>query len=458
MSAQAFSIEAEQSLLGALMFDARAFERIEIDLQPTHFYRDEHRKIFQTIRSLLDAGRPADSLAVSDALDHAGELEHIGGMSAVVELEQGVASAAGIKRHAEIVVERAMHRALIAAADEIVAVSEQPGMAVRDRIESAQKAIMALSDSATLGARDPQRIADMLPNYLSMVAQRWEKRGGGITTGFPDLDKRLGGGLAEGALVVIAGRPAMGKTSIALQIAYHAAEHGFPSLVCSQEMQGEQLIDRVVSFSGRVPLTSILTGEGMMDEDHDRFAAAIGKAREIPLDLDEQGALRPADVRRKARKVKSRGGLAVLVIDYLQLMVGDSTGENRTRELTQITGELKALAKELKICVVALSQLNRQLEARPNKRPVMSDLRESGSIEQDADVILAAYRDEYYNEDSPDKGLAELLVLKNRQGASGGFVPLVFHGEYTRFDSMFGDWPSRQQGKPAQRKRGRFDD
>lgn len=457
MSAQPFSIEAEQSLLGALMLDSRAIERIEIDLQPAHFYRDEHRKIFSAIRGLIDSGRSADALAVSDALDHAAELKSVGGMSAVVELQVSVSSAAGVRRHAEIVVERAMHRALIAAADEITTIAEQGG-SIKDRIEAAQKSIMALSDSATLGARDPQRIGTMLPNYLAMVAQRWEKRGGGIPTGFADLDKRLGGGLAEGNLVIIAGRPAMGKTTIALQIAHAVAESGFPALVCSQEMQAEQLIDRVVSFSGRIPLPHILTGENMTDDEHDRYASAISRARDIPLDLDEQGALRPADVRRKARKVKSRGGLAVLVIDYLQLMVGDSTGENRTREMTQITADMKALAKELKICVIALSQLNRQLEARPNKRPVMSDLRESGSIEQDADVILAAYRDDYYNEDSPDKGLAELLVLKNRQGASGGFVPLVFHGEYTRFDSMFGEWPSRQQDKPVQRKRGRFDD
>ena len=457
MSGQHFAIEVEQDLLGALMAHAGAIERIEADLQPAHFYRAEHQAIYAAIARLANQGRSCDSLAVVDVLEQSGQIEQAGGLSAVVDLERVSASPANVRRHAEIVIERAMARQLIAAADEIVAIAEDAAP-IKERIDAAQKRIMALSDTATLGAREPQLVADLMPKYLAAVGERWERKGGGISTGFPDLDKRLGGGLAEGSLVIIAGRPAMGKTSIALQVAYNVADQGHTALVCSQEMQDTQLIDRAVSFVGRVPLAALLTGEGLTADDHDKYRAALSRISAAPLFLDEQGALKPADVRRKARKVKNKRGLAVLVIDYLQLMVGDKDGENRTREVTQITQDLKALAKELSCCVIALSQLNRQVESRPNKRPIMSDLRESGSIEQDADVILAPYRDEYYNADSRYQGLAELLVLKNRQGASGGFVPMSFQGEYTAFGSIFGEWPEEPAAHEKPKRKGRWDD
>jgi len=831
MSGQHFAIEVEQDLLGALMAHAGAIERIEADLQPAHFYRAEHQAIYAAIASLTNQGRSCDSMAVVDALEQSGQLERAGGFAAVVELEAESASAANVRRHAEIVIERAMARQLLAAADEIVAIAEDAATPVKERIDAAQKRIMALSDTATLGAREPQLVGDLMPKYLAVVSERWERKGGGISTGFPDLDRRLGGGLAEGSLVILAGRPSMGKaqpldskilladgtwcrmgdieigdalasvdgaesrvvgvfpqgvkkifrvsfsdgrsalaceehlwrvryrgwteprvidtakliemlgraryknrlsidvvsgefgggnlpldpyvlgvllgdgnisgsgvrfssadeeivkevnrrlggtaevrkicgkydfsvvsrdakgrayedgcelpygrrypaqlghnklqmrrpkiaypvrdaldelglrglgssekfipevyfsaskedrlellrglmdtdgwaeahgsvrftsssralsdgvqrlvrslgglcsitrkettftangekrtgmvawvcrirheraeqffrlerkavravrtkhfsvrlnvarveecgaveaqciqvshpsrlyvtddyavthnTALALQVAYNVADHGSTALVCSQEMQDTQLIDRAVSFVGRVPLAGLLTGEGLTADDHDKYQAALSRIAAAPLFLDEQGALKPADVRRKARKVKNRRGLAVLVIDYLQLMVGDKDGENRTREVTQITQDLKALAKELSCCVIALSQLNRQVESRPNKRPIMSDLRESGSIEQDADVILAPYRDEYYNADSRYQGLAELLVLKNRQGASGGFVPMSFQGEYTAFGSIFGDWPEEPAAHEKPKRKGRWDD
>ena len=457
MSGQHFAIEVEQDLLGALMAHAGAIERIEADLQPAHFYRAEHQAIYSAIARLANQGRSCDSLAVVDMLEQSGQIEQAGGLTAVVALEAESASPANVRRHAEIVIERAMARQLIAAADEIVWIAEDAAP-VKERIDAAQKRIMALSDSATLGAREPQLVGDLMAKYLAVVDERWERKGGGISTGFPDLDRRLGGGLAEGSLVILAGRPAMGKTALALQVAYNVADHGHTALVCSQEMQNTQLIDRAVSFVGRVPLAALLTGEGMTADDHDKYQAALSRISAAPLFLDEQGALKPADVRRKARKVKNKRGLSVLVIDYLQLMVGDKDGENRTREVTQITQDLKALAKELSCCVIALSQLNRQVESRPNKRPIMSDLRESGSIEQDADVILAPYRDEYYNADSRYQGLAELLVLKNRQGASGGFVPMSFQGEYTAFGSIFGEWPEEPAAHEKPKRKGRWDD
>ena len=457
MSGQHFAIEIEQDLLGALMAHDGAIERIEADLQPAHFYRAEHQAIYAAIARLANQGRSCDSLAVVDVLEQSGQIEQTGGLSAVVDLERMSASPANVRRHAEIVIERAMARQLAAAADEIVAIADDAAP-VKERIDAAQKRIMALSDTATLGAREPQLVGDLMPKYLAVVGERWERKGGGISTGFPDLDRRLGGGLAEGSLVILAGRPSMGKTALALQVAYNVADHGSTALVCSQEMQDTQLIDRAVAFVGRVPLAALLTGEGMTADDHDKYQAALSRISAAPLFLDEQGALKPGDVRRKARKVKNKRGLAVLVIDYLQLMVGDKDGENRTREVTQITQDLKALAKELSCCVIALSQLNRQVESRPNKRPIMSDLRESGSIEQDADVILAPYRDEYYNADSRYQGLAELLVLKNRQGASGGFVPMSFQGEYTAFGSIFGAWPEEPAAHEKPKRKGRWDD
>lgn len=457
MSAQNFAVEVEAELLGALMAFEGARERIEIDLQPAHFYRAEHRAIYATLIRLADSGKSCDAFAVSDALEQAGDLEAAGGLAALVEMQSSALSPSTVKRHAEIVVERAMARQLLAASNEIAEIAEDNGP-VKERIDAAQKRIMALSDSATLGAREPQKVGDLLVKYVKHVTERWDRKGGGISTGFPDIDKRLGGGLTEGSLVILAGRPAMGKTALALQIADNVAAQGHPSLVCSQEMQDVQLIDRAVSFTGRVPLEILITGEGLTDEHFDRYQAAIARLQGVPLYLDEQGALKPADVRRKARKVKSKQGLALLVIDYLQLMVGDTAGENRVREVTQITQDLKALAKELRCCVLALSQLNRQVEARPNKRPIMSDLRESGSIEQDADVILAPYRDEYYHEDSMYRGMAELLVLKNRQGKSGGFIPLTFRGEFTAFGSFFGDWPQQEAKQAPKKKRGSWND
>ncbi|HPV12614.1 MAG TPA: replicative DNA helicase [Verrucomicrobiota bacterium] len=455
MNPQTFSIEAEQSFLGALMCDgADAMSRVECEVTPAHFYRQDHGRIYAAARKLVDAGRSADSIAVSDALEDAGELQSVGGLGYVSSLQASSYSSAGIRRHAEIIVERAAIRSLLAVSGQIADLVAEHGQSTQEKIDAAQKLVMGLSERATLGASEPKTVAELMPGYLDAVEERWEKKGGGMDTGFPDFDKRLNGGFAEGNFVVLAGRPGMGKTALGIQIAYHFARQGRGALVCSQEMQSIQLMDRVAAFVGRVNLGRVIKGD-MSDDESGRFHEAVSSIFNIPLSLDDQGSLKMDDVRRKARKVKGKHGLSVLVIDYLQLMVGD--GENRTRELTQITGALKALAKELRICVIALSQLNRAVEQRQNRRPIMADLRESGSIEQDADVIIAPYRDEYYNEDSPHKGLAELLILKNRQGAPGGFVPLAYQGEYTRFDSMYGAWPDGDGRAEGKRTRRGFD-
>ena len=434
-----FSNEAEESLLGALMIDSSVRHFIECDIKPVHFHREWNRWIYETICWLLDEKRrEPDPLTVYDAMQAKG----FSGEACAWALEIGGSAftTAGVKRYAEIIVEKANLRALQAAAGEIMEALSGPGTAV-EKIDAAQKAVMAVSDKATLGERKPQRVSALLPDYLDAVGARWEKSGGGHPTGFPSVDRRVNGGLDEGWVIILAGRPGMGKTSLALEISLNFAHDGVPSLVCSQEMQSGQLLDRAIAIEGRLELSKVIAGE-MTEDEHEKFQFGLSRIADIPLFIDEQGALRIEDVRRKARQVQrdTGGRLGLVVIDFLQLMVAD--GENRTREMTAITGALKALAKELRCPIIALSQLNRSVENRPNKRPVMADLRESGSIEQDADVIWALYRDEQYNPDSMDKGLAELLWLKNRYGDGSGMTPLVWTAPCVRFDSMFGEMPS----------------
>lgn len=445
-----YSLEAEQAVLGALLQDNNATSRIDVALDANHFHREDHRRIYRAITRLINNGKTADVISVFDAMEASGEAEQAGGLAYLGDLAY-TASTANVRRYAEIVVERATLRSLLAVADEISAKVLEPG-AAKAKVDFAQARVMALSDSADFGARDPQRVSAILDGYLDGLNGRWAGTVGRLKTGFDDLDRRLDGGMEEGQLIIVAGRPGMGKTTLAVQIAQHAASNGVTALVCSQEMPNIQLLDRAVASIGRVELGKVRKG-GLTNEDHDRFASAVARLEAMPLYLDEQGALRIEDVRRKARKVAQKGGLGLLVIDYLQLMVGDDS-ETRNMEITRISGGLKALAKELRIPVIALSQLSRKCEERPNKRPVMSDLRESGAIEQDADLILAAYRDDVYNPDSLYKGLAELLVLKNRQGEPGGFVPLVFRGEFCRFDPLFGEWPRAEVVEMKPRRRG----
>ncbi|MCP5311820.1 MAG: replicative DNA helicase, partial [Zoogloeaceae bacterium] len=287
--------------------------------------------------------------------------------------------------------------------------------------------------------------------HIDRIEQRWSGVTAGLMTGLPDLDRRIPGGMSEGDLIILAGRPGMGKTTLAMNIAEFVAGEGIPVGVCSQEMPTSQLIDRSISSLGRVPLQKLIDG-GLTEDEHEKMHSAMMRLKGMPLYIDEQGALRIEDVRRKARQIKARAGIGLLIVDYLQLMVG--SGENRNQEISAISGALKALAKELRIPVIALSQLSRKCEERPNKRPVMSDLRESGAIEQDADLILFCYRDEVYNPESIHRGLAEIGIGKCRRGEFGGFVPAVFRGDVCRFDSMFGDWPREEREEPQKKARG----
>lgn len=448
MSAPLYSVEAEQSVLGSLMLNSDTLDHIGA-LSADDFYRDDHREIFRAVRRLSATGKPHDVLSLADALELSGMADRCGGIGYLGEMANAVGSIAGAKRHAEIIQERALLRRIVATADEVQDQVARPDMSATEKLDHAQAAFAGLSDGVSAKV-EPQAMADVLVRHVERMERRAAGTERGISTGFPDLDARLSGGMREGQLILIAARPAMGKTSLALQIATHCATHGTPTLFCSQEMAESDLADRILSLQGRIPLGTILAG-GMTHEDWDRATHAMGVLQSSPLYLDEQPALTLMDVRNKARQVKRKAGkLGVVVVDYLQLMAGE--GANRNAEIEQISRGLKQMAKEMHVPVIALSQLNRGLEQRPNKRPMMSDLRDSGAIEQDADIIMSIYRDEVYHPDSPHVGAAEIGMLKVRQGKSGGFVPLTFVGEYARFESFSGTWAQTSEARPARRK------
>lgn len=422
------AIEAEQSVLGALMLDNAAIDRISA-LRPEHFYRDDHRRIFSAIGQLIGASKPADVLTVFNALESSGDAERVGGLAYLGEIANNTPSAANIEAYARRVRDTAVERALIATCDEVSAKAFGRGD-LTEKLDFAQQRFAALDEVSV--RRDPAPLNEVLIRHIDKIQARFEGEEKGLSTGFPDLDERLNG-MHPGQSIVIAGRPAMGKSTLAVNIAVAVAEAGVPALICSQEMSESDLADRLLAQVGRIALDRLIKGT-LQDDDWHRLTMATGRLNEMPLFIDEQPALTLWDVRAKARQIRRRHGLGLVVIDYLQLMKGE--GDNRTQEVGSISRGVKQLAKDMGCPVILLSQLNRGLESRPNKRPMMSDLRESGEIEQDADVILFIYRDEVYHADSADKGLAEIIVGKARQGAAGGpCVRLAFHGEHSAFRS-----------------------
>lgn len=450
-----FSIEAEQSLIGGLLIDPSSFDRIADKVTADDFYADAHQRIYRHIAKLMVENRAVDLLTVLDSVEHSGEDDRVGGLAYLGEMANATPSAANAVRYAEIVHERAMLRRLLGVASEINEGAREFGMTANEKIDRAQGLIMALSD-AKAQRFEPVHVGSV----ISAVVERMSD--GGMAkparaTGFVDLDARMNGGLRGGDLIIVAARPGMGKSAIALQIsAYFACEHGVPALFCSQEMPNEQLATRAIGVVGRVDLGALARNE-LTDDQWGNVTYAVGKLNSAPLYLDEQPSLRPLNVRNKARQVKRvAGGLGLLVVDYLQLMVGDdkTSSDNRNSEIEKISRGLKTLAKELDIPILALSQLNRELERRPNKRPVNSDLRDSGAIEQDADAILFIYRDEVYNPDSPDAGKAEVIVGKCRSGRQGGAVGLAYRGEYTRFENLDYDWKPTEPVQGGRSTRG----
>ncbi len=445
-----FSISAEHSVLGSLMLDSDAIDHIG-DLSSEDFYREDHRLIFGVIRALSGAGKSFDVVSVADALEARGQHEQTGGLAYLGEMANSVVSFHGLRRHVEIIRERSMQRRIMATAVEVQEVVTAFDRTTAEKLDFAQAAFAKLSDGSAEKAV-PQDMASVLDRHMARMERRTEGKETGLSTGFPDLDARLSG-MREGQLILIAARPAMGKTALALQIAAHVATSGTPSLFCSQEMAEADLADRLLSLQGRIPVERVISGR-LTNDDWERVSAATGVLYQSPLFLDEQPALTLQDVRNKARQVKRKAGaLGLLVVDYLQLMAGD--GANRNAEIEEISRGLKRLAKEMRMPVIALSQLNRAVEQRPNKRPMLSDLRDSGAIEQDADVVISVYRDEVYDPNSPHAGCAELGLLKVRQGKSGGFVPMTYVGEYVRFESFSGRWV---QTETKTRGRRTFDD
>jgi len=437
------SVEAEQSVLGGLLLENSALERI-LDLVNEHdFYRADHRLIWrQTIR-LIDEGKPADVVTVAETLESHNQIDAAGGLAYLAALAQNTPSAANIRRYAEIVRERAVLRRLAEVGGEIAESAYNPGGRTSQQIlDEAESRVFQIKEEQAKGTQGFLPIEPLLKEAVTRIDELYNRDNPsevtGVATGYADLDTKTSG-LQPGDLIIVAGRPSMGKTSFALNIAENVALGAKLSVaVFSMEMGAGQLVMRLLGSVGRLDQHKLRTGR-IADDDWPRLTHALGLLSEAPMFIDESGSLGAMDLRSRARRLASqcaRGDtpLGLIVIDYLQLMPGNGKGENRATEISDISRSLKALAKELHVPVIALSQLNRGLEQRPNKRPIMSDLRESGAIEQDADVILAIYRDEVYNPDSQDKGKAEILILKQRN-VPIGMVPLTFLGEYTRFEN-----------------------
>ena len=431
------SVEAEQSVLGGLLLDNDRWEQIADKLGPDDFYRKEHRLIFRAIGALCEDNKPADVVTVAEWLEMQGEVEGAGGLGYLTTLANNTPSAANILAYAEIVRERAVLRQLIQVANNIGGAAYQPaGRTANDLLDYAEKSVFEISDRGARRRGGFQPLKTLLTSAVDRIDQLFKASNPitGVATGYSDLDE-MTSGLQPSDLIIVAGRPSMGKTSFAMNIAENAAVgHKLPVAIFSMEMPGEQLAMRMMSSLGRINAHRVRTGK-LEDDDWPRLTSAIGMLADAPLFIDDTPALSPMELRARARRLKREHGLGLIVIDYLQLMQSPDANENRATEISSITRSLKGLAKELNVPIIALSQLNRSLEQRPNKRPVMSDLRESGAIEQDADVIFFIYRDEVYNEDSQDKGTAEIIIGKQRNGPIGK-VRLTFLGEYTRFENF----------------------
>jgi replicative DNA helicase len=434
------SVEAEQSVLGGLMLDNAAWDRIADRITPEDFYRHDHRLIFQHISRLIDLSRPADAITVFEALQTSGKAVEAGGLVYLNSLAQNTPSAANIRRYAEIVRERAVLRRLIGVGEEIAAAAVSPqGRDAKQILDEAEARVFQIAEQGSRDRGGFQKLEPLLAKVVERIQELFERGSNsdvtGVPSGFTDLDSKTAG-FQEGDLIIVAGRPSMGKTALALNMGQHVAiDMGMPVAVFSMEMGAEQLAMRLLGSVGRIDAHRLRTGR-LTDEDWPKLSEAIERMQAAPLHIDETPGLNALELRARARRLaREYGKLGLIIVDYLQLMSASAAGENRATEISEISRSLKGLAKELKVPVIALSQLNRTVEQRTDKRPVMSDLRESGAIEQDADVILFIYRDEVYNPDSPDKGIAEIIIGKQRNGPIGR-VQLRFGGEHTRFDNL----------------------
>ncbi len=433
------SLEAEQAVLGGVMLDNNAWFNVLEVATPADFYRPQHQLIFEALGFLAEDNQPLDVVTVSTRLQHSGVLEKAGGAIYLAEIAENTPGASNVVAYAKIVRERSTLRQLLGAANRIAESAFNPdGRDTADLVDTAEQEIFRISEGR-MTEGGPQKVIPLLTQAVEKIEKLFETRESitGLPTGFHDLD-RMTAGLQKSDLVIVAARPSMGKTALSINMAEHAVMTPGEGAVLffSMEMPADQIIMRMLSSLGRIDQTRMRTGD-LKDDDWPRFTSAVSQLKDKSLYVDDSPALSPTEVRTRARRTsREAGGLKLIVIDYLQLMRGSSDKqENRTNEISEISRSLKAIAKEMKCPVIALSQLNRSLESRENKRPVMSDLRESGAIEQDADVILFIYRDEVYHPESEDKGKAELIVSKQRNGPIGG-IKLKFTGPLTKFDNL----------------------
>ncbi|VAW75857.1 Replicative DNA helicase (DnaB) [hydrothermal vent metagenome] len=431
------SVQAEQSLVGGLLLDNRAWDQIADILTSPDFYRREHRLIFSAIGTLIERGDPCDVITLSEWLESNSQLDDIGGLSYLGTLAKDTPSAANIRAYANIVRDNSVLRQLADVGTEIAnSAYYTEGRDTPSLLDNAEKLVFRISDQGVTRGSGFHDIKELLTRAVDRIDTLFHQDNPltGIATGFTEIDE-MTAGLQSSDLIIVAGRPSMGKTTFAMNIAEHAAiRDNVPVAVFSMEMPGEQLAMRLMSSLGRIDQTKVRTGK-LDDDDWPRLTSAVSILSKAPLFIDDTPALSPTELRARARRLKREHNLGLIVIDYLQLMQVPGSNENRTGEISEISRSLKALAKELEVPVIALSQLNRSLEQRPNKRPVMSDLRESGAIEQDADVIMFIYRDEVYDDDSPDKGTAEIIIGKQRNGPIG-IRRLTFLGQHTRFENF----------------------
>ena len=435
------SIEAEQSILGGLLIDNKAIDRIAGQVSASDFYRNDHRIIFTHISKLIDNNDPADIVTVAESLEQNAELTKVGGVAYLGLVAENTPTASNISGYAKIVRERSIMRNLVEVGSDIVESAFSPqGKDAQQLLDESESKIFQIADAGTsekLGFIDIKELLPKAAQRIDDLYQLDDPNGvTGVPSGYSDLDQKTAG-LQPGDLIIIAGRPSMGKTSIALNIAEHVGmEAGLPVAIFSMEMGAAQLTMRLLGSVGKLDQHKMRIGQ-LEDEDWPKLTNALGVLNEAPIFIDEGSALNSYEVRARARRLhRQQGKLGLIVIDYIQLMssANEQSNENRATEVSEISRSLKALAKELNVPVVALSQLNRSVESRPDKRPMMSDLRESGAIEQDADVIMFIYRDEVYNPETAEKGVAEILLSKQRNGPTGT-VKLTFLGQYTRFEN-----------------------
>lgn len=435
------SVQGEQAVLGGLMLNSDAWNEISDKISSEDFYRREHQLIFKAMRALSEADQPLDVVTIAEELERRAELNDVGGMPYLGMLANETPTASNVPAYARIVREQSVMRQLIKVGNKIADSGYRPeGRPVDDLLDQAETEVFRIAEQKDKGRQGFQNIQALLTKTVDKIDELFNSDDAltGVSSGFSDFDGRTSG-LQKADLVIVAGRPSMGKTTFAMNMCENVAiGAGVPVAIFSMEMPAEALTMRMISSLGRINQQAVRSGK-LEDDDWPRVTSAVNILSQAKIFIDDSAALTPNEIRARCRRLqKEHGQLGMVMVDYLQLMRAPEAGDNRVNEISAISRGLKALAKELNCPVVALSQLNRSLEQRPNKRPVMSDLRESGAIEQDADLIVFIYRDEVYNEDSPDKGKAEIIIAKQRNGPIGT-VNLTFQGQFTRFDNFARD-------------------